>query len=128
MNEAIKSVNGVSIGLNAERWMHITMGHPGLADYYFGVLQTLEIPDVVYLGNQGESLAACTLPEYLTGADNILGDDPHLQLPCTDAGTWLEESNDQKFDLIFADAWPGKYTNLDAVLGTLAKGGMYVIA
>ena len=123
MNEAIKSVNGVSIGLNAERWMHIMMGHPGLADY-----QTLEIHDVVYLGNQGESLSAYALPEYLTVADNILGDDPHLQLPCTDAGTWLEESNDQKFDLIFADAWPGKYANLDATLGTLAKGGMYVIA
>jgi predicted O-methyltransferase YrrM len=46
---------------------------------------------------------------------------------CTDAGNWLEENEDQKFDLIFADAWPGKYANLDATLRSLSAGGLYVI-
>jgi predicted O-methyltransferase YrrM len=65
---------------------------------------------------------------YQAVADNILGDDTRLQLLCTDAGTWLEDENQtQQFDLIFADAWPGKYANLDAALGTLSAGGMYVI-
>ncbi|RYF71695.1 MAG: SAM-dependent methyltransferase [Cytophagaceae bacterium] len=65
---------------------------------------------------------------YQAVADNILGDDARLQLLCTDAGTWLEdEKQTQQFDLIFADAWPGKYANLDAALGTLSAGGMYVI-
>jgi len=65
---------------------------------------------------------------YQAVADNILGDDTRLQLLCTDAGTWLEdEKQTQQFDLIFADAWPGKYANLDAALGTLSAGGMYVI-
>lgn len=65
---------------------------------------------------------------YQAVADNILGDDARLQLLCTDAGTWLEDENQtQQFDLIFADAWPGKYANLDAALGTLSAGGMYVI-
>ncbi|MEZ0486008.1 O-methyltransferase [Fibrella aquatica] len=65
---------------------------------------------------------------YQAVADNILGDDTRLQLLCTDAGTWLEDADQtQQFDLIFADAWPGKYANLDAALGTLSAGGMYVI-
>jgi len=31
------------------------------------------------------------------------------------------------FDLIFADAWPGKYEALDQALGLLKRGGLYVI-
>lgn len=65
---------------------------------------------------------------YQAVADNILGDDARLQLLCTDAGTWLEdEDQTRQFDFIFADAWPGKYANLDAALDTLSVGGMYVI-
>lgn len=64
---------------------------------------------------------------YQSIADNILGDDKRLKLLCTDAGHWLDENKDDKFDLIFADAWPGKYANLDAALNSLAAGGMYVI-
>ena len=62
MNEKINSVNGVSIRLNAERWMHITMGHPEIADYYFEIVQTLETPETVYAGSRGELLAARVLP------------------------------------------------------------------
>ena len=31
------------------------------------------------------------------------------------------------FDLIYADAWPGKFSHLDEALGLLAAGGFYVI-
>lgn len=64
---------------------------------------------------------------YQLVADNILGDDKRLKLLCTDAGKWLDDNQEDKFDLIFADAWPGKYANLDAALNSLAVGGMYVI-
>lgn len=64
---------------------------------------------------------------YQSVAERVLGGDARLQLICTDAGEWLEENNDQKFDLIFADAWPGKYANLDAALNSLSAGGLYVI-
>lgn len=64
---------------------------------------------------------------YQSVAGQILGDDPRLQLVCTDAGKWLEENEDRRFDLIFADAWPGKYANLDATLNSLSAGGLYVI-
>ena len=64
---------------------------------------------------------------YQSVAERVLGADARLQLICTDAGDWLEENNDQKFDLIFADTWPGKYANLDATLNSLSTGGLYII-
>lgn len=64
---------------------------------------------------------------YQSIAERILGNDVRLQLVCADAGNWLEENEVQKFDLIFADAWPGKYANLDATLRSLSAGGLYVI-
>ncbi len=64
---------------------------------------------------------------YQAIARQVLGSDTQLQLICTDAGQWLEENESMKFDLIFADAWPGKYANLDAALNALATGGFYVI-
>ena len=63
---------------------------------------------------------------YQAIAKQILGSDSRLQLVCTDAGDWLENQT-ELFDLIFADAWPGKYANLDAALNALVPGGMYVI-
>ena len=64
---------------------------------------------------------------YQAVAKQVLGHDARLKLLCTDAGTWLETNKDQTFDLIFADAWPGKYANLDAALNSLSAGGLYVI-
>ncbi|MBW8241345.1 class I SAM-dependent methyltransferase [Muricauda oceani] len=54
-------------------------------------------------------------------------DEDRLELVCDDGGKWLEEYNGDTFDLIFADAWPGKYSHLDKTLGLLKKGGYYVI-
>ena len=57
MVEKVESINGVPIRLNAERWMHITIGHPEIADHYFDILQVLEFPETVYAGTRGELLA-----------------------------------------------------------------------
>ena len=32
-----------------------------------------------------------------------------------------------RFDLIYADAWPGKFTHLDLALSLLTPGGIYFI-
>ncbi len=57
MTHTVTSKNGISIRLTNERWMHITIGHPELADYFFEVLETVEDPEIVYIGNEGELLA-----------------------------------------------------------------------
>lgn len=72
-------------------------------------------------------LSIDTNARYQAVADNVLGDDKRLHLLCTDAGQWLEANQTEQFDLIFADAWPGKYANLDAALNALTVGGIYVI-
>lgn len=59
-------------------------------------------------------------------ARSELGGDARLELVLSDGGSWLEACTRQ-FDLIFADAWPGKYSHLQNALGLLHPGGMYVI-
>lgn len=40
---------------------------------------------------------------------------------------WLATYADAPFDLIFADAWPGKYSHLDKILSYLTPGGLYIV-
>ncbi|SDQ72416.1 O-methyltransferase [Flagellimonas zhangzhouensis] len=54
-------------------------------------------------------------------------DENRLQLVCADGAEWLESYKGPQFDLIFADAWPGKYSHLDLTIGLLNKGGYYII-
>ena len=55
--ESVKSVNGITIRLPAERWMHITEEHAELAGYFHDVLETISRPLAVFEGNSGELLA-----------------------------------------------------------------------
>lgn len=57
----------------------------------------------------------------------FFGEEERLELVCADGGDWLNEYKGDSFDLIFADAWPGKYSHLDTILAMLSKGGYYVI-
>jgi predicted O-methyltransferase YrrM len=66
-------------------------------------------------------------PEFLNIAQRFLGDDRRLKLFSTDAGKWIENNKQQKFDFIFADTWHGKYLVLDEVLSMLRKGGIYIL-
>ncbi len=47
------SINGVPIRLTLERWFHITESHDDLASYFFDVLETVENPEIIILGNKG---------------------------------------------------------------------------
>ena len=53
--------------------------------------------------------------------------DPRIQLICKEAGTWLKNYSGGLFDLVFADSWPGKYSEIDHVLSLIKVGGFYVI-
>lgn len=50
-----------------------------------------------------------------------------LEVVCCDGETWLNAYSGEGFDLIFADAWPGKYSALDKALSLVKLGGYYVV-
>lgn len=65
--------------------------------------------------------------ELVQIANTFFKEDSRVKLICADAGEWLESYEGKSFDLIFADAWPGKYSHLDRTLALLKVGGFYII-
>ena len=53
--------------------------------------------------------------------------DSRLSVICEDAGSWLSDYHGPPFDVIFADAWPGKFHLLPEALHHLKAGGFYII-
>lgn len=53
--------------------------------------------------------------------------DSRLNLVCADGNDWISENIGNKYDFIFADAWPGKYQMLNEALAMVNKGGLYII-
>lgn len=66
-------------------------------------------------------------PKLITIAREFFGKDSRVELVLEDGAKWIENYEGQLFDLIFADAWPGKYSHLDEVFSLLKVGGIYVI-
>ncbi|WP_420601938.1 O-methyltransferase [Flagellimonas sp.] len=66
-------------------------------------------------------------PELIQIAKEVFDGEKRLQLICADGDGWLAAYEEDKFDLIFADAWPGKYSLLDQTLAMLKIGGFYVV-
>jgi predicted O-methyltransferase YrrM len=60
-------------------------------------------------------------------AKEFLGDDPRAGFFQADGAWWLDRAECFRFDMIFADSWPGKYTHLDEALRLLKRGGLYVV-
>jgi predicted O-methyltransferase YrrM len=60
-------------------------------------------------------------------AREVLGLDTRLEIITADAREFLRTQQGNIFDLIFADAMPGKYEVLDEALNLLRPGGLYVI-
>jgi predicted O-methyltransferase YrrM len=56
-----------------------------------------------------------------------LGSDSRVTFHLTDGAEFLVHSETGQFDLIYADAWPGKFSHLDEALSLLRVGGIYVI-
>ena len=60
-------------------------------------------------------------------AQRHLGDDRRVMFHVTDGAEFLEQAPVSLYDLIYADAWPGKFSHLDAALALLKPGGIYCI-
>ncbi len=66
-------------------------------------------------------------PELISLADKYFNQDPRVELICEDGNDWVKSYKGRPFDLIFADAWPGKFELLEETLQLLVNGGIYVI-
>jgi predicted O-methyltransferase YrrM len=65
--------------------------------------------------------------EFQKIARDTFKNDKRIHFECGDGNQWLIDYNGESFDLIFADAWPGKYDNLDKTLSLVKPGGFYFI-
>lgn len=63
----------------------------------------------------------------LAVAERHLGSDARLTILKEDAAVYLERSHPATFDLIFADAWPGKFSHLDQSIALLSEAGIYAV-
>jgi len=66
-------------------------------------------------------------PQLIKIATDFFGEDKRVNLICEDGSAWIKNYSGDLFDLIFADAWPGKYSDLDLTLELLKPGGFYII-
>jgi len=53
--------------------------------------------------------------------------DARIEFICTDGYKWLQGYKGEQFDLIFADAMPGKYDLFEETIALLKVGGFYII-
>jgi predicted O-methyltransferase YrrM len=60
-------------------------------------------------------------------ARKVLGDDKRLNLVLEDGAAFLRRQPHESFDLIFADAMPGKFESREEALLLVRPGGLYVI-
>lgn len=61
-----------------------------------------------------------------TVAIEMLGDDPRVSFHLEDGVSFISRQNEETFDLIFADSWPGKYECLEETLALVKVGGFYI--
>ncbi|MEM9921046.1 MAG: class I SAM-dependent methyltransferase [Bacteroidota bacterium] len=66
-------------------------------------------------------------PQLTEIAKDFFDQDERVTLVCADGAEWLKAYKGEAFDLIFADAWPGKYSQTAEALDLIKPGGFYVI-
>src|SRR5262245_35739536 len=66
-------------------------------------------------------------PRVVGIARQQFGRDPRVTFHIADGGDFITRAPREAFDLVFADAWPGKFSYLEATLALLRVGGLYVI-
>jgi len=67
-----------------------------------------------------------TDPRVQAVAREGLGDDPRVTFALEDGTAFIRRQPAASFDLVFADAMPGKYDGLDAALALVRPGGFWI--
>jgi predicted O-methyltransferase YrrM len=83
------------------------------------IVEALDIDSKVISIDNNES--------YQLIAKKYFDNDSRVTIICDDGSKWIKTNQNKRFDLIFADAWPGKYDTLDETLNLLKVGGIYLI-
>lgn len=81
------------------------------------------------LAEQGSVVTVDNDEQLLSIVRQHLSTDKRVNIVCQDGDDFLREAvwNKDRYDLIFADTWSGKYRMLDEALSLLLPGGLYVI-
>jgi len=66
-------------------------------------------------------------PELIKIAQDYFKKNENVTIIQTDGSEWIKTYKGEKFDLIFADTWPGKFYELEETLALVKPGGFYVI-
>ena len=67
------------------------------------------------------------VPKLIAIAKQYFENDDRVEIICVDGTNWIMNYEGDKFDLVFADAWPGKYSETDVILDLIKLGGFYII-
>lgn len=79
------------------------------------------------MDHQGHIISIDNDPGLVGWVREYLDADERVEILCEAGETWLTTYQGPPFDLIFADAWPGKYGQLEETLALIKPGGLYVI-
>lgn len=79
------------------------------------------------MDSKSELISIDNDPELISIAKKFFDKDDRVKLLCQDGADWIDRNENQKFDLIFADAWPGKYVGIEKILDMVKVGGFYII-
>ncbi len=60
-------------------------------------------------------------------AQDFFSNDKRVKIICADGTVWIKNYQGDKFDVVFADAWPGKYSEIEEILDLIKIGGFYII-
>lgn len=60
-------------------------------------------------------------------ANSLFKEDNRIEFVNLDASEWIEKNKEARFDLVFAETWAGKFTDLEAVLKMVKPNGFYLI-
>ena len=75
---------------------------------------------------QAELVTVDTDPRVQAVAREVLGDDARVTFVLEDGLAFIRREPPASFDLVFADAMPGKYDGLDEALALVRPGGFWI--
>ena len=65
--------------------------------------------------------------EALGVAQRLLAHDARVDFHVADGAEYLAGCESARYDTVYADAWPGKFSHLDEALALLRPGGIYFV-